>query len=51
MAGSFLLARVLLDTMVNCGCAIPDEAFVGLEEDAEQDEEQAEDLRRCALRT
>jgi hypothetical protein len=37
--------------MVNCGCAIPDEAFVGLEEDAEEDEETADDLRQCALET
>jgi hypothetical protein len=37
--------------MVNCGCATPDEAFIGLEEDAEENEEDAEDLRRCALET
>jgi hypothetical protein len=37
--------------MPNCGCAIPDEAFKGLEEDAEDDEEVAADLRRCALET
>lgn len=37
--------------MPNCGCAIPDEAFKGLEDDADQDEETAAALRRCALET
>lgn len=37
--------------MVNCGCATPDEAFVGLEDDADEDEENADDLRQCALET
>lgn len=37
--------------MVNCGCATPDEAFMGLEEDADEDDEDAAALRQCALET
>lgn len=37
--------------MVNCGCATPDEAFLGLEDEDEQDEETADKLRRCAKET
>lgn len=35
--------------MPNCGCAIPDEAFEGLDED--DDEEVSDEARRCAVET
>jgi hypothetical protein len=37
--------------MPNCGCAIPDEAFLGLEDEDEQDEETRERVQRCAKET
>lgn len=37
--------------MPNCGCATPDEAFLGLEDDEDEDEETKAALRKCAQET
>ena len=45
------LSAVVVDTcMPNCGCATPDEAFHGLDED-DDEEEISDDVRRCAKET